>query len=938
MSLAAVPTGANRPPRPAGVPRAQPRLRGRHGECTALERLVDGARAGRSGVLVLRGEPGIGKTALLEHVRDRAEGCRVARASAIECEKELAFAGLHQLCGPMLHRLELLPAPQQDALAAVFGMRAGGAPDRLIVGLSVLGLLSVAAAHEPLVCLVDEADGLDRESVQALAFAARRLGGRAVAMVFAVREPHSELAGLPELVVDGLRDADARALLASVVSGPLDERVRERMLSETRGNPRSLLELSRGISPAELAGGFGLPDAPPVSGRLEERFLRRLEPLPADTRRLLLAAAAEPLGEPLLLWRAADRLGIAPDAAAPADAEQLLHVGARVRFRHPLLRSAIYRAAEPEERRTVHRALADATDPELDPDRRAWHLALAAVEPDELLAAELERSAGRVQERGGVAAAAVFLEQAAALTPDPGRRIERALAGAQAKFTAGAPDATLALLAVAETGPLDELQRARIERLRARITFTVTRGGDASALLLSAARRLEPRDVRLARATHVEALATASVLGRLGDEGGLRAAADAAREAPPAPWPPRAVDVLLDGLAVRFTDGFAAAAPRLKQALSAARSEDARDRGDILWMWMTCRAAMEMWDDETLHLVAAREVELAREAGVIADLPIALSIRAASQLLAGDFTAAAAAIEEARTLTDATGNTPIAYTSTLLTAWQGDEARASETLAACAADAAARRDGRAITAAEFAIALLSNGLGRHEAALAAAQRAAEHEELAVRCFLALELVEAAVRCDRREVAAAALERVREVTRPSGTEWALGIEALCRALLSEGSQAETLYREAVERLEHTRVAVHLARAHLLYGEWLRRGRRPLEARDQLRIALELFESMGAGAFAARAASELAATGKRRRRHATETLEDLTTQQAQIARLARAGKSNQQIGAQLFLSPRTVEYHLNKVFRKLNISSRGQLEQALPADARELLSVV
>jgi DNA-binding CsgD family transcriptional regulator len=939
MSLAAIPEGDNdQPGRPklrlvSGPGRAQTvvsPLRGRRGECAALESLVDGALAGRSGVLVLRGERGVGKTALLDHVREHAVGSRVARARAIESETELAFAGLHQLCGPMLHRLERLPVPQQDALATAFGMRAGGAPDRLLVGLSVLGLLSDMAAHEPLICLVDEADSLDRESAQALAFAARRLGLESVAIVFAVRESLPELAGLPELVVEGLRHADARELLASVVSGPLDEPVRERMLSETRGNPLALLELPHGLTPAELAGGFGLPGALPLPGRLEEAFLRRLEPLPAETRRLLLVAAAEPIGEPLLLWRAADRLGIGPDAAAPAEAAQLLSVGAHVRFRHPLVRSAIYRAATPQQRRTVHGALADVTDPEIDPDRCAWHRAKAAVAPDEKLAGDLERSAGRAQERGGVAAAAAFLEQAAALTPDPGRRARRALAGAQAKFTAGAPDAAVALLTMAEAGPLDDLQRARIERLRAQLAFTVTRVGDAPALLLSAARRLEPRDVRLARATHLEALATASSLGRLGGDRDLLEAARAARAAPPAPWPPRAVDLLLDGLAVRFTDGYAAAAPTLKRALHAARREGARDKGDILWMWETCRAAMEMWDDETLHVLAVRELELARDAGVVAALPIALCFRAASRLLAGDFAAAAAAIEEGHALTEATANTPMPYTSMLLTAWQGDETRAPRMIAACVADATVRGDGRAITSAEFATALLSNGLGRYEAALAAAQKACEHEELGVTCFVAPELIEAAERCDRHDVAAAALERLRERTRSSGTEWALGLEACCRALLSEGRRAEELYREAIERLGHTRVAVRLARAHLLYGEWLRRERRPLEARDQLRIAHERFASMGAQAFAVRAAAELAATGERGRRRPADTLESLTAKQAQIAHLARAGNSNRQIGAQLFLSPRTVEYHLNKVFRKLDISSRGELEQALSAD--------
>jgi DNA-binding CsgD family transcriptional regulator len=615
------------------------------------------------------------------------------------------------------------------------------------------------------------------------------------------------------------------------------------------------------------------------------------------------------------------------DAAALAEAEQLITVGARVRFRHPLLRSAIYRAASPEERRIVHGALADVTDAWIDPDRCAWHRAKAAVTPDANLADELERSAGRARERGGVAAEAAFLEQSAVLTPDPGPRAARALVAAQAKFTAGSHDD--ALVAVAEAGPLDDLQRVRVERLRAQLV-TVMGGDSAPALLLSAAKRLESHDVRLARATHLEALATASFRAGPGADRGLLEAAEAALAAPPAPWPPRVVDLLLDGLAVRFIDGFAAAAPALKRALKTARLNDVRESGDILWTWLTCRVAMELWDDATLDLVAAREIQLARDAGILTELPTALCFHASSQLLAGDFASAAAAIDEARALTPQSGISPLPYTSIMLTAWRGDEARASSKIEACVADATARGDRRASIAAECATALLFNGLGRYEAALAAAQKASDHDDLGVSCFVAPELIEAAVRCDRPEVAAAALEQLSARTGPSGTEWALGIEARCRALLSEGRQADALYREAIERLGNTRVAVELARAHLLYGEWLRRERRPLEAREHLRIAHESFESMGAEAFAARAATGPAASSERVKSQSPGTLDSLTAREAEIAGLARAGNSNQQIGAQLFLSPRTVEYHLHKVFRKVNITSRSQLAGALPAD--------
>ena len=497
-------------------------------------------RAGRSGALVVRGEPGVGKTALLEYVLERASGCRVARASGVQSEMELVFAGLHQLCAPMLDRLERLPGPQRDALGTAFGLARGVAPDRFLVGLAVLSLLSEVAEERPLVCLVDDAQWLDRASAQALAFVARRLLAESVALVFAARAPgeERELRGLPELMVEGLGESDARALLGSVLPGPLDERVRDRIVAETRGNPLALLELPRGLTPAELAGGFGLPDAPALSGRIEESFRRQLAALPAATRRLLLVAAAEPVGEPVLLWHAAEQLGVGVEAAGPAAEAGLCEFGARVRFRHPLVRSAVYRAASPEDQRSAHGALAEATDPELDPDRRAWHHAQAAPGPDEEVAAELERSAGRAQARGGLAAAAAFLEQAALLTPGSARRTERALAAAQAKHQAGAPDAALELLATAEAGPLDELQRARVDLLRAQIAFAVRRGSDAPPLLLKAAKRLEPLDLTLARETYLEALSAAIFAGRLATGGGVLEAAEAARAAPPAPGPP----------------------------------------------------------------------------------------------------------------------------------------------------------------------------------------------------------------------------------------------------------------------------------------------------------------------------------------------------------------------------------------------------------------
>jgi DNA-binding CsgD family transcriptional regulator len=903
-------------------------LLGRRTERDALERLLEGVRAGRSGALVIRGEPGVGKTALLVAAIESGSDLRVARAVGVESEIELAYAALHQLCAPMLDRLERLPAPQRDALGTVFGLSAGDVPDRFLVGLGVLGLLSEVAEEQPLLCVVDDAQWLDQASAQTLAFVARRLLAESVGLVFATREPSEEFGRLPELVVEGLRDGDARELLGSVIRGPLDERVRERIVAETRGNPLALLELPRGLTPAELAGGFGRPDAPGLAGRIEESFGRRLGPLPAETRRLVLIAAAEPVGDPVLLWRAAEQLGIAADAAAPAAAAGLLEFGARVRFRHPLVRSAVYRAASEEERRTVHRALAQSTDPEVDPDRHAWHRAQAAPGPDEDVAAELERSAGRAQARGGLAAAAAFLERAAALTPDPARRVGRALAAARAKHQAGARDAALSLLANAEAGPLDELQRARADLLRAQIAFAMSRGSDAPPLLLNAAKRLEPLDVRLARETYLDALIAGVSAHRLAVGGGALEVAQAARAAGYArssAQPARAIDLLLDGWVLLITEGHAAGTPTLERALNAFRSGESISKEEaIRWLWFACHTAYELWDDETWHDLSIRQVQLARAAGALAELPVALNSLAAANLFAGDFAGAVAHVEEAEAVTDVTGNRLAPYGRLLLAAVQGREA-ASELIEASMEEVVRRGEGLGLTAINWAAALFYNGLGRYADALAAAREASGHPHDMARVLP--ELIEAATRSGNPEDAADALRRLSETTRASGNDWGLGIEARSAALVSDGEDAERLYREAIDRLGRTRMRVELARAHLLYGESLRRQRRRLDAREQLRTAHEMFTAMGIEAFADRAARELLATGETARKRTVATTDQLTAQEAQIARLAREGLSNPEIGARLFISPRTVEYHLRKVFTKLDISSRKELLDAL-----------
>jgi DNA-binding CsgD family transcriptional regulator len=900
-----------------------------------LDELLDAVRGGAGRALVVRGEPGVGKTALLDYLAEQASGCRVALVAGVEAEMELPYAGVYQLCAPMLHRLERLPAPQGAALRTAFGLGSGSAPDRFLVALAVLNLLSDAAEEHPLVCLVDDQQWLDRASAQVLGFVARRLAAEPVGLVFAARVPGDELAGLPELVVEGLPEADARALLDAVVTGPLDSRIRDRIVAETGGNPLALVELPQGLTPAELAGGFALPDALPLSGRIEESFRRRLEALPADTRELLLVAAAEPVGDPVLVWRAAGRLGIRAEAATPAVEADLLEVGARVRFRHPLVRSAAYRSASLQERQDTHRALAQVTDPKIDPDRRAWHRAQAAPGPDEDVAAELERSAGRAQARGGLAAAAAFLERASMLTPGPARRTRRLVAAARAKRAAGALDAALGLLVAVEAGQLDALSAAEVEHLRGLIALVQRGPSDAARLLLSAARHLEPLDADLARDTHLEALWAAIWAGHLGSPGGVAAAAEAARAAPTGPEPTGAVDVLREAFALRLTQGYVAAAPLLTRALELSLALDITNDEAGLWQWLAggragAIVALELWDAESWHALAAVQAQFARDTGALVHLQYALNFLAMAHLFAGDLTTAARLIEEDRLIAEVTGNPPVGYAAMALPAWQGQEAQASELIEATSRAATARGLGRMVSFADYASSVLYNGLGRHDAARNFAWRAFERDELGYGPYVVPELAEAASRTGDVELVRATLRWLSERTRAAPTEWARGIQARVRALLSEGDAAERCYLESIARLGRSRVRVQLARAHLLYGEWLRRQRRRLDAREQLRIAHDLLEAMGVEAFAERARRELQATGEAVRKRTFETGGELTPQEAVIARLARDGLTNPEIGTRLFISARTVKYHLGKVFSKLGISSRAQLDRALPSD--------
>jgi DNA-binding CsgD family transcriptional regulator len=913
-------------------PQRSPAFRGRSRERTVLDRLLDDARGSRSTALVIRGEVGVGKTALMRYAARQASGFRLAEVAGVEPEMGLAYAGLHQLCAPMIGQLADLTEPQRGALSVAFGLTGGDPPDRFLVALAALSLLAAVAHDRPLLCLVDDAQWLDDASVQVLGFVARRLLAEPIAMLFAVREPgqRRELAGLGELKLEGLDEGDARALLDSALAGPIDSRIREQIITETRGNPLALLELVRGSTPEELAGGFGLPGAIAHSASVEAGFRRRLEALPADTRRLIVLAAADPIGEPVLVWRAAEHLGIPLDAAAPSAEAGLLEFGAQVRFRHPLVRSAAYRSATAIERQSAHLALAHVTDRAVDPDRRAWHLAQAQTTPDELVAAELERSAARAQSRGGLGAAAAFLERAATLSSDPSRRATRLLAAATAKRDAGALDAAEILLSAIQSDALDELGRARADILRGQVAFDELRCREAAALLEGAARHLAPMSGPLARGTRLDALGAAMWAGDRDGPSGTRVIAEAALLAPPPPSSPAARDALLDAFALLFTQGFWAAGPSLRRALEVvlAAQLDADDHGQWVWFALASNAimvALELWDADAWHALAARHEQFAREAGALRRLQFALNMRAWVHAHEGELTQAALLLEEGRMIADATGNPPIVYTELIVAAWRGQLSRATELIEATAGEAASRGLGRFDAFAAYGAAVLYNGLGRHDKAWAIARRAFEREHAGYGPFLVPELAEAAARTGDTELLVSLLSWLTERTRVAPSDWSLGIEARLRALM--GERADEFHQESIERLRRTPVRVELARAHLLYGEWLRRETRRLDSREQLGTAYEMLSEMGVELFAERARRELLATGETVRRRSVETRDELTAQERQIAGLARDGLSNPEIGAQLFLSPRTVEWHLRKVFGKLGIGSRRELREAL-----------
>lgn len=895
-----------------------------------LDQVLGAVRSGESRALVVHGEPGVGKTALLDYVAVQARSFQVIRCGGVQSEMELAYAGLHQLCLPLMDRVGTLPGPQAQALRTAFGIDTGPTPERFLVGLAVLGLLSDAAHDQPMMCLLDDYQWLDRTSAQVLAFVARRLVAESVGLVIATRIVSDDLHGLPDLAVTGLRAADAGDLLDSVLTSPVDARVREQIIAETHGNPLALLELPRWLTSAQLAGGFGLPSALPLASSLEESFGRRAAALPAQAQRFMLIAASDPSGDPALVSNAAARLGLEPDAGHPAVESGLLEMGARIRFQHPLVRSAVYRSASQEDRRRVYAALAEATDPDLDPDRRAWHRAQAAAGPDEEVAIELERSASRAEARGGVAAAAAFLLRAATLTNDPARRADRALAAAQALIHTGSLDEALDLLSMTEAGVGTDVQRAELAMIRAELAFVMNRGNDAAPLLLDAARRLETIDPAAARATYLDALSAALFAGGMAGPGGdLRTIARAVAAAPPPPEHPAASDLLLDGMAAAYNRGFEAGLPLLREALTALRTGQPT-RAELRWLWMGSITAMTLGEDELWDALTERHLDTARSLGVVSELPIALTLRSLFLLFSGELTAAWMLTDEVQAIKAATG-LHLAPTSAVgVAAFRGDEALASTVFKVAIEDATRRGEGVGVTMTEWARTVFHNSFGRYRDAVSSARRAIDpRSDLGSHVLPWVELIEAAVRSDQPEIAEDAYRLLAYMANATGTDWALGLTARSQALLSDGDEAESRYREAIERLGRTRMRLDLGRAHLLFGEWLRRERRNSEAREELRTARNMLGPMGVTGFAERAERELrAAGGAVRKRTKANRRDELTAQEAQIARMARDGLSNPEIASRLFLSPYTVQYHLRKIFTKLGISSRSQLEGVLP----------
>jgi DNA-binding CsgD family transcriptional regulator len=910
-------------------------LLGRGEERSRLDEILTRARQGNSTALVIRGEPGVGKTALLDYTQGAAAGMQVIRVDAVETEMQLSFAALHQLLRPGLAILDSLPAPQAAALRLAFGMQEGRTPDRFLVSLAAMGLLAEQAARQSLLCLVDDAHCLDRESADALAFVARRLYGDSIAIIFAVREPPARpgpLDGLPELRLAGLAEADAWALLAATAGPALLRPDGTRILAETGGNPLALIEIGQELASGQLSSDLPLPEPLPVGRQLEQRYLREIQGLPRDTRALLLAAAADPTGDPGLLWRAGQDLGFSSEAAAPAEARQLITIRDVVRFRHPLIRSAVYYGASFAQRQHTHDRLAAATSP-AEPDQRAWHLAQAVTGPDEAVAEELERAGARARGRGGWSSAAALFHRAATLSVSQAERARRLLSAAEASGNAGALNRAQAEVDAAATYRDDPRHTGLALRVQARIHHARRQPAKATSALLAAATRVGPVDIRLARDILVEAIVEAQISGRLADPGTTRR--DVARVTQTLALPPGSAatigDLLLDADTALQLRGLEAASPLLRGAIDAVRQETADPPEMFRWLAAACADATILVDDTRLRELSRRMEAAAREQGAMIDLALALSHAGVSGLLGGDLGEAERYFAELTAISEARGQ-PWSIGSLLITAWRGPPEHACALLTQVADEANRQGQGYQLVFADYARCILELGRGRYEAAYAGF--AAGVDDTSQVKFVLADLVEAAQRSGHAEAAADLVARLAMLAAASPGPVLLGFLSRARALTAgDAAGAEDHYREAIDQHGRASGPAHLARSHLVYGEWQRRARRLRDARVSLRTAYQLFEDIGARGFAERTRLELSAAGENLpARAADRDGYNLTPQEAEVTRLAAAGATNAEIAAQLYLSPNTVDYHLRKVFRKLGVTSRRQLAHAKLDPAR------
>ena len=915
-----------------------PGLVGRRAEVTAIDDLIANVRQGSSGVLVVRGDVGMGKTALVEYAAASAPDFQVARTVGIESEMELGFAGLHQLVRGFEKRLDQLPPPQRDALRCGFGIIQAPRPDRFLVGLATLTLLAEAATERPVLCLVDDAQWLDSVSAEVLGFVARRLLADRIAIVFAARSEGAEVAalrGLPTLNLRGVTPAEAHELLSSSVRGPIDAHVADRIVETAAGNPMVILEVASDLTAAQLEGKARLPEPLPVSAHLQEIFQRRVESLSASARLMLLLAAADPSSDALLLMRAAERLGLGARAVDELEQQRLLRVDTRVEFRHPVIRSAAYHGAPHRRHKQVHEALAAASDPATDPDRRAWHRAAAILGQDDEVATELETAADRARARGGMGAAAALLERSAELTSDSRQRADRLLTAAETELSAGDVAKTEALLTLVGPQVAGTRANARSTRLQAMIDYARGRLGDVPSLLVRAARAFAPIDTTQATQTLLEGIQAAVYSGRFAGDWDAGSVAMVARDLTPSRGDETSIaDALLAGFTSLYVDSRASATPHFRAALESLQDDGQPTLDRLRWFMLGCLAASEMWDDRAQHALAKQWVALARETGALIALPVALNYLGWYEVMEGRPRAAAGVLVEGSEIAKATGNAGIVGDSgagiLLRLVWLGEEAAARAAAEAMLQDGMQRRQGAGVTHAKSALTVLELSLRNYEAAFGCGRDVFEEDLLYLGSLVLPDLVEAAVRAGQPGVAKTAVERLRERAAAGGSDWALGVLARAEALVAADDEAEAFYESSLRHLEQSRIAPDLARSHLVFGEWLRRQGRRKDARGHLREAHEAFESMGASLFAERARIELNATGEHARKRGYDNLDRLTPQEAQIGRLAGEGARNQEIAAQLFISPATVEYHLTKVFRKLGVSSRTQLARLASTD--------